>query len=144
MPYPNVTTLPLPLRMPSMPTSHPHPQSPFPILPFLSLCVAASSARNIFPPLQVNCDSTRNNNSNVNSEINSFLGISSPYPRAELSSCLLCTPVFAYTWHLTHCLMTNNMKHHQCHLLYTILHVFISSFASVPSQCRAWNIVYFN
>lgn len=91
----------LALRMPSMPTSHPHPQSAFPILPFLSLCVAASSARNIFPPLQVNCDSTRNNNSNVNSEINSFLGISSPYPRAELSSCLLCTPVFAYTWHDT-------------------------------------------
>lgn len=111
MPYPNVTTLPLSHLMPSMPTSHPHPQSPFPVLPSLSLCVAASSARNIFPPLRVNCDSTFNNNSNVNSEINSFLGIFSPYPGAELSSFLLCTPVFAYTWHLTHYMMTENMRY---------------------------------
>ena len=130
LPYPSATTLSLSLLMPSMPTSHPHPQSPFPVLPSPSLCVAASSARNIYPPLQVNCHSTLNNNSNVNSEINSFLGISSPYPRAELSSSLLCTPValaFACTWHLTCCMMTKIMRYHQCHLLYTIVHVFISS-----------------
>lgn len=62
--------------------------------------LVASSARNVFLPLLVNCDPTLKTSSNVNSEISSFLGISSPYPQAELSSSLLCTPLtlaFAYT-----------------------------------------------
>ena len=100
MPYPNSTPLSLLLLVPSVPTFHPHPHSPFPTLPSLSLCLAASSSRNVFLLLLVNCDPTLKTSSNVNSEISSFLGISSPYPQAELSSSFLCTPLtlaFAYT-----------------------------------------------
>lgn len=100
-------------------------------------------------PLQVNCDSTFNNNSNVNSEINSFLGISSPYPGAELSSSLLCTPVFAYTWHwhTAWWQKTWSISSAICFIpSCTCSSPLLASelFAYAHSQCRARNIVYLN